>query len=64
MNMEKDNDNGIMTVLDAMERIMETGRGSGLSEEFFRNADAWIKVVSQRLSLTPVQSVLLSAFMN
>lgn len=64
MNMEKDNDNGIMTVLDAMERIMETGRGSGLSEEFFRNADTWIKVVSQRLALTPVQSVLLSAFMN
>lgn len=64
MNMEKDNDNGIMTVLDAMERIMETGRGSGLTEEFFRNADAWIKVVSHRLSLTPVQSVLLSAFMN
>ena len=63
--MEKEMIDGTdMTVLDAMEHIMELSENSGLSEDFFRKAEPYIKVVSGKLSLTPVQSVLLSAFVN
>lgn len=44
--------------------IMELGRNSGLSAEFYKKAGRYIRAVSSKLSMTPVQSVLLSAFIN
>ena len=61
--MEK-NLNRTSALLEAMEKIMELGRNSGLSAEFYKKAGRYIRAVSSKLSMTPVQSVLLSAFIN
>lgn len=61
--MEK-NQNKTSALLEAMEKIMELGRNSGLSAEFYKKAGRYIRAVSSKLSMSPVQSVLLSAFIN
>lgn len=47
-------------LLEAMEKIMELGKNSGLSAEFYKKAGRYIRIVSSKLSMTPVRSVLLS----
>ena len=56
--------NNTSKLLEAMEKIMELGKNSGLSAEFYKKAGRYIRIVSSKLSMTPVQSVLLSAFVN
>ena len=56
--------NNTSKLLEAMEKIMELGKNSGLSAEFYKKAGRYIRIVSSKLSMTPVQSVLLSAFIN
>ena len=37
-----------MDLLSAVEQIVEKAKGSGLSSEFYRKADKYIKYVSER----------------
>ncbi len=53
-----------LTLLSAMEEIVERAEGSKLSDEFFKEAKRPIAYVGKRLGLTPAQSVLLALFMN
>ena len=53
-----------LTLLSAMEEIVERAEGSKLSDEFFKEAKRPIAFVCKRLDLTPAQSVLLALFMN
>jgi hypothetical protein len=53
-----------LTILTAIEQIVELSSGSSLSDEFFGNAKRYIKYLSKRLSLTPMQAVLLSIFVD
>lgn len=47
-------------LLEAMEKIMELGKNPGLSAEFYKKAGRYIRIVSSKLSMKPVRSVLLS----
>ncbi len=53
-----------MDLLTAMEHIMEKAKGSGLSKEFYRKADRYIKYVADKLELTKEQSVLMALFID
>lgn len=53
-----------LTLLSAMEEIVERAEGSKLSDEFFKEAKRPIAFVGKRLGLTSAQSVLLALFMN
>ena len=47
-------------VLEAMEKIMELGKNPGLSAEFYKKAGRDSRIVSSKLSMKPVRSMLLS----
>ena len=51
-------------LLDAFEKIVELSRDSELSAEFFKVARPELKFISKKLSLTEMQSVLLSIFID
>ena len=53
-----------LTLLSAMEEIVERAEDSKLSDEFFKEAKRPIAYVGERLELTPAQNVLLALFMN
>lgn len=53
-----------LTLLSAMEEIVEQAEGSKLGDEFFKEAKRPIAFVGKRLDLTPAQSVMLALFMN
>ena len=53
-----------LNLLTAMEQIVEASSDSNLSADFFRQAKRPIAYVADKLSLTPMQSVLLSVFMD
>lgn len=53
-----------LTLLSAMEEILERAEGSKLSDEFFKEAKRPITFVGKQLGLTSAQSVLLALFMN
>ena len=53
-----------LTLLSAMEEIVERAEGSKLSDEFFKEAKRPIAFVGKRIGLTSAQSVLLALFMN
>ena len=53
-----------LTLLSAMEEIVERAEGSKLGDEFFKEAKRPIAFVGKRLGLTSAQSVLLALFMN
>ena len=51
-------------LLDAFEKIVELSRDSELSTDFYKAARPEIKFISKKLSLTEVQSVFLSIFID
>ena len=51
-------------LLDAFEKIVELSRDSELSDDFFKAARPEIRFISKKLSLTEMQSVLLSIFID
>ena len=53
-----------LTLLSAMEEIVERAEGSKLGDEFFKEAKRPITFVGKQLGLTSAQSVLLALFMN
>ncbi|MBR4572402.1 MAG: AAA family ATPase [Prevotella sp.] len=53
-----------LDLLSAVEQIVEKAKGSGLSSEFFRKADRYIKYVAEKLELTKEQSVMMALFID
>ena len=53
-----------MDLLTAVEQIVDKAKNSGLSSEFYRKADRYIKYVSERLDLTKEQSVMMALFID
>lgn len=53
-----------LNLLNAIEQIVELSEASNLNEDFFTKAERFISYVSQRLSLSPIQAVLLSLFID
>ena len=53
-----------MDLLTAVEQIMDKATGTGLSSEFYRKADKYIKYLSERLELTKEQSVMMALFID
>ena len=53
-----------MDLLTAVEQIVEKAKGSGLSSEFYRKADRYIKFVAEKLELTKEQSVMMALFID
>ena len=53
-----------MDLLAAIEQIVDKARGTGLSAEFFRKADRYIRYVSEVMELTKEQSVMLALFVD
>ena len=54
----------IKNVLEAFESIVELAKDSNLSTDFFDNASPFIKYASRKLSLSPMQTVLLALFVD
>lgn len=53
-----------MDLLTAVEQIMEKAKGTGLSAEFYHEADKYIKYVAKKLELTKEQSVMMALFID
>lgn len=53
-----------MDLLAAIEQIVDKAKGTGLSAEFYRKADRYIKYVSEVMELTKEQSVMLALFVD
>ena len=53
-----------MDLLTAVEQIVDKAKNSGLSSEFYRKADKYIKYVSERLDLTKEQCVMMALFID
>jgi len=53
-----------LTMLSAINNILELAEDSGLSTEFFELADTYIKYVSELQDITPIQAVMLSFFID
>ena len=53
-----------MDLLTAVEQIVEKAKGTGLSSEFYRKADRYIKYVSEKLEMTKEQSVMMALFID
>ena len=53
-----------LTLLNAIEEIVELSAGSKLEDDFFCKAKRYIAFVAERLALTPTQAVLLSVFVD
>ena len=52
------------SILEAFEYIVELAEDSNLNKEFFDNASTHIKYASKKLKLSPMQTVLLSIFVD
>ena len=53
-----------MDLLTAVELILEKAQGTGLSSEFYRKADRYIKYVADKMKLTKEQSVMMALFID
>lgn len=53
-----------MDLLTSVEQIVVKAKGSGLSNEFYRKADKYIKYLSEVMDLTKEQSVMLALFID
>ena len=53
-----------MDLLAAIEQIVDKAKGTGLSAEFFRKADRYIRYVSEVMELTKEQCVMLALFVD
>ena len=49
-----------LTLLGAVERVVEMAENSALSEQFFNNARPYVSFIAERLQITDVQAVLLA----
>ena len=55
---------GKLDLLTAIEHIVDKAKGTGLSSEFYRKADKYIKYVSGKLDLTKEQSIMMALFID
>ena len=53
-----------LDLLTAVEQIVEKAKDSGLSNEFYRKADRYIKYLSEVMDLTKEQSIMLAMFID
>ena len=53
-----------MTLLTAVEHIVELAKDSGLKDDFFRKADTYISYLASRLELTKEQSLMMALFVD
>ena len=53
-----------MDLLTAIEQIVDNAQDSGLSADFYRRTNKYIKYVSERLELTKEQSVMMALFID
>ena len=53
-----------MDLLTAVEQIMEKAKDTGLSAEFYHEAEKYIKYVAKKLELTKEQSVMMALFID
>ena len=53
-----------LSLLMAIEQIVEKAKDSQLNKEFFRKADKYIKYVSDKLDMTKEQSLMFALFIN
>ena len=53
-----------LDLLSAVEQIVEKAKDSGLSSEFYRKTDRYIKYVAEKLELTKEQSVMMALFID
>lgn len=53
-----------LTILQAFERIVEMAENSGLDINFFNKALPYLEPIAGRLSLTPIQTALLTLFID
>jgi hypothetical protein len=53
-----------LTLLSAIEQVVEMSRNSNLNDEFFTKAKRYIRYLSKRFSITPIQAVLLAIFID
>ena len=53
-----------LDLLSAIEQIVEKANYSGLSSEFYRKTDRYIKYVAENLGLTKEQSVMMALFID
>ena len=53
-----------MDLLAAVEQIVDKAKGTGLSSEFYRKADRYIKYMADKLELTKEQCVMLALFID
>ena len=53
-----------LDLLTAVEQIVEKAKGTGLSSDFYRKADKFIKYVAEKMELTKEQSVMMALFVD
>ena len=53
-----------LDLLTAVEQILEKAKDTGLSQEFYHEADKYIKYVAKKLDLTKEQSVMMALFID
>ncbi|MDE6074190.1 MAG: hypothetical protein K2F80_06280, partial [Muribaculaceae bacterium] len=51
-------------ILESFEHIVELAEDSNLNNDFFEKADRQIKYAARKLKLSPMQTVLLSLFVD
>ena len=64
METSKQKKTSNLDLLTAIEHIVDKAKGSGLSSEFYRKANRYIKYVADKMELTKEQSVMLALFID
>lgn len=64
MKKEKQKTKEPMTLLTAVEHIVELAKDSGLKDDFSRKADTYISYLASRLELTKEQSLMMALFLD
>ena len=64
METSKQKKTSNLDLLTAIEHIADKAKGSGLSSEFYRKANRYIKYVAEKMELTKEQSVMLALFVD
>lgn len=64
METSKQKKSNNLDLLTAIEHIVDKAKGTGLSSEFYRKANRYIKYVAERLELSKEQSVMMALFID
>ena len=64
METSKQKKTNNLDLLTAIEHIVDKAKGSGLSSEFYRKANRYIKYVAEKMELTKEQSVMFALFID